>query len=160
MSVEHRSLALALVPLAFAMTACAHTNIPGTEIEDTDDNRKILAIVEEYQNAVERLDAVAVLALVSPRYYENNGNTDAADDYDFDGLAASLRASFGRTKAMQLVLRIDDIQVEEDAAFAEVYYEIRSQNNYPSGLKWETETDRSRLKFERVDNKWLIVAGL
>lgn len=143
-----------------ALSACAHANIPGTEIEDTDDNRKILSLVEEYKNAVERLDVAAVMALVSPRFYENNGNTDESDDYDYNGLASTLKENFERTKAMQLVLRIDDIQVEDNSAYAEFYYEIRAHNDYPSGLKWETETDRSRLRFERVEDKWLIVAGL
>ncbi len=146
--------------LLLTFVACAHGTIPGTQIPDTDDNRSVLHQVEEYKRAVESLDAEAVLALVSPNYYEDNGNTDAADDYDFSGLQASLREDFGRTRAIQLVLRVDAIEVEEETAFAEVYYQIRAQNEYPSGLKWETASDRSRLQFQRAKSGWMIISGL
>jgi hypothetical protein len=149
--------------LSFALLflgACAHSKISGTEIDDTPENREILSIVEEYHRAVERRDADAVLALVSPRFYEDNGNTDRADDYDFNGLKTTLSTDFARTKAMQLEIRVDDIQVEEDSAFAELFYTFRAQNEYPSGLQWDTGSDRTRIRFERRDGKWLIVAGL
>jgi ketosteroid isomerase-like protein len=145
---------------ALTLSACAHGTIPGTEIEDTDANRGILKLVEEYKQAVERMDADAVMALVSPTYYEDNGNVDTSDDYDFKGLEAQLRSNFGRTKAIQLILRVDDVQVEEDEAFAELYYQLRAHAQYPSGPKWETQSDRTRLRFQKVDDRWLIVAGL
>lgn len=148
---------LAIAALA---SACAHSTIPGTEIEDTEENREIIQLVEEYKNAVERLDTDAILALVSPSFFENNGNIDEADDYDKAGLGDNLRANFERTKRIQLILRIDDVQVEEGKAFAELYYQIRAHNEYPAGTKWETGSDRTRLEFERVDDKWLIVSGL
>ena len=104
--------------------------------------------------------ADAVMALVSPRFYENHGNIDAEDDYDYAGLEKNLRANFDRTERIQLLVRIDDIQVEEDSAFAEVYYQLRAQSTFPAGTKWQTGSDRTRIKFERVDDRWLIVAGL
>lgn len=142
------------------LAGCATGTIPGTQIEDTQDNRAVLEKVEEYKRAVEALDAEAVLALVSPRYYEDNGNTDAADDYDYKGLQVNLRKDFERTRAIQLVLRVDAVEVEEETAFAEVYYQIRAQNEYPSGIKWDTGSDRARLTFERRDGNWLIISGL
>lgn len=141
-------------------SACAHSTIPGTEIEDTEANRAIIQIVEEYKNAVEAMDTDAILALVSPNFYENNGNIDESDDYDKAGLEKNLRANFERTKRIQLILRIDDVQVEEQSAYAELYYQIRAHNDYPAGEKWETGSDRTRITFERVDDRWMIVAGL
>lgn len=146
--------------LAVLSSACAHSTIPGTEIEDTEENRAIIDVVEEYKNAVEAMDTDAILALVSPNFYENNGNIDESDDYDKKGLEQNLRANFGRTQRIQLILRIDDVGVEERSAFAELYYQIRAQNEYPSGTKWETGSDRTRITFERVDDRWMIVAGL
>ena len=141
-------------------SACAHTTIPGTEIEDTEENRAIIRVVEEYKTAVEAMDTDAILALVSPNFYENNGNIDESDDYDKVGLGKNLRSNFERTKRIQLILRIDDVLVEEQTAYAELYYQIRAHNEYPAGLKWETGSDRTRLTFERVEDRWLIVAGL
>lgn len=152
-----------LRPLAVLLgfcTACAHSKIPLTNIDDTPENREILALVEEYHKAVERRDAEALLAMVSPRFYEDNGNSDRSDDYDYDGLKETLAQDFDRTKAMQIELRIDDIKVEDDSAYAEVYYTYRAQNEYPSGLQWDTGSDRTRLRFERREGRWLIIAGL
>lgn len=145
---------------ALTLSACAHGNIPGTEIEDNDANRGILKLVEEYKQAVERMDVAAVMALVSPRFYEDNGNVDTSDDYDYKGLETNLRANFEHTKAIQLMLRVDDVKVDTDEAYAELYYQIRAHADYPSGPKWETGSDRTRLRFEKVDDRWLIVAGL
>ncbi len=142
------------------VSACAHKTIPSTSIEDTEENREIFRLVRAYEQALESLDADAVLALVSPNFYENNGNTDDGDDYDFYGLKDNLARDFQRTRTLQLDLRVDAIEVEKDEAFAELFYRIRAQNEYPSGLKWETGSDRTRLRLERIDGKWLIVAGL
>jgi hypothetical protein len=148
-----------LVPVLLA-SACAHAKIPKTEIDDTPENRHILGLVEEYTTAIEHRDASALMAMVSTRYYEDNGNTDRSDDYDYNGLKSSLSEDFSRTKAMQLQVRVDKIQVEDEAAFAELYYVYRAQNEYPSGLQWDTGSDRTRLRFSRESGKWLIVGGL
>lgn len=154
-------LLLPMVSLAL-LGACAHSKIPRTNIDDTEENREILKIVQEYKRALEALDSDAVLALVSPRFYEDNGNSNADDDYDYDGLRTGLIEDFKRTKALQLDVRVDaiEVEVEDNQAFAELYYQIRAQNEYPSGTKWETNSDRTRIRFERKDGKWLIVAGL
>lgn len=147
--------------LATSLMACAHAKIRNTDIDDTQDNRDVLALVEEYKKAVESLDPDAVLALVSPDFYEDNGNTDSADDYDLKGLKSNLREMFGRTKTMQLVLRVDAVEVAKDSAFAELYYELRAHNEYPSGTKWDTASDRTRLQLVRAPGgPWRIVAGI
>ncbi|MEQ8279142.1 MAG: hypothetical protein RMA76_17055 [Deltaproteobacteria bacterium] len=142
------------------LSACAHAKIPRTNIDDTEANREIIALVERYHEALESLDADAVLSMVSPRFYEDNGNTNDADDYDYNGLKMQLVEDFKRTRALQLDVRVDAVEVKESEAYAELYYRIRAQNEYPSGVKWETGSDRTRLRFERADGKWLIVAGL
>jgi|SRR5687767_9667661 len=148
--------------LGLLLGGCAHGKIPLTNIEDTEENREILQIVREYHKALESLDADAILSLVSPRYFEDNGNLEAEDDYDFDGLRQALREDFKRTRSMKVNIRVDAIEVDDETerAWAELYYQIHAQNEYPSGTKWETGSDRTRLRFERVQGRWLIVAGL
>jgi hypothetical protein len=151
---------LAFGAAAGLISSCVHSKIAGTNIDDTPDNHEIWSILETYQKAMESRDAEAVIALVSPRYYEDNGNSDRADDYDFNGLRTALPKDFSRTKALQLELRVDDIQVDDDKAFAEVYYTYRAQNEYPSGLQWDTGSDRTRFRFEKTNGKWLLIGGL
>lgn len=149
-----------LIATMLGLGACAHAKIPLTDIDDTDDNREILAVVETYHRAVEQLDADAIIALVSTRYYEDNGNTDSKDDYNYTQFKHQLREDFKRTRAIQLSIRVDSVEVEDNSAYAEMFYEIKAQNEYPSGLKWNTNSDRTRLRFELQEGKWLIVAGL
>lgn len=152
---------LALVAFgALASSACAHSKIPNTNIDDTEDNRAILAIVDAYHAAIESRDADAVLALVSDDFYEDNGNTDRGDDYGKSQLEESLRAEFERTEQLQLGLKVEDIQVTDDRALAFVQYNLRARTDFPSGKKWKTSSDRSRMTFVRVGEKWLIIAGL
>lgn len=146
--------------LCLALAACAHSKIPNTSIDDTDANREILARVFEYQKAMEALDADAVISMVSPRYFEDLGNTDKSDDYDYEQLKTDLKAEFDRTKKIQLELRVDDIQVEDEKAYAFVYYTYRAHTEYPSGLKWKTDSDRTRFVFERDNGRWLLLRGL
>ena len=151
-----------LALIALGLIGCAHSKIPLTNIDDTEENREILHLVREYHKALESLDADAVLSLVSPRYFEDNGNLEADDDYDFDGLRKTLREDFKRTRALKVNIRVDAVEVDEDTerAWAELYYQIHAHNEYPAGTKWESSSDRTRLRFERVEGKWLIVAGL
>lgn len=148
--------------LLTSVTACAHSKIPQTDIDDTDDNRSVMAFIESYEAAVESLDAEAVLALVSPEFYEDNGNSDRSDDYGYEGLAEKLRTGFERTKVIQLQLRIDAIEVADNSAFAEMYYEYRAQVEYPSGARWDTNTDSFRVQLRRPDPKgdWRIISGI
>ena len=149
---------LALV--AISAIGCAHSKIPQTNIDDTPENREILEIVTTYKNAMESLDADAIISLVSPRYFENNGNTDRGDDYDYAQLREQLARDFDRTKRIQLLLRIDNIVVEEDKAYAYIQFTYRAQSEYPAGMKWKTDSDKTRIEFENSDGKWLIIAGL
>ncbi|MEM1024135.1 MAG: nuclear transport factor 2 family protein [Myxococcota bacterium] len=147
------------VLLAF-FAGCAHSTIGDTDIRDTQENREILQLVREYRDALQSLDADAVLELVSETYYESNANSSDEDDYDYHQLAQSLHEDFSRTRRMRVDVRVDMIEVDDDDAYAEIFYEIRAQNDYPSGLKWESRADRTRLRFRRENGRWLLTAGL
>lgn len=155
-----RAFALAL---GVSLAACGHSKIPFTQIDDTEDNRAILATIEAYQKAAEARDAEAVLALVSPDYFENNGNSDESDDYNYEQLQTALAADFARTQHLRLRVRVDAIETDEsddNRAYAEVLYDIQAHNDYPTGAKWDTGSDRARLTLVRHGNTWRIVAGL
>lgn len=156
-------LALALAPiLAATLVGCAHDKIRGTQIDDTPENREIVDLVSAYHRAVEARDADAVLAMVSTRFYEDNGNTDRADDYDKRGLADTLKADFERTKALTLEIRLDEVVIDEETEHADAFimFAVRGQAELPTGNTWKTLTDRSRLRFAKEGGKWMIVSGI
>ena len=158
-AIVRRLPALAL-PLALAVGGCAHQTIAGTTVEDSPENRAVIAVLEQYEKAMESLDADAVLALVATSYYETSGNTDASDDYDRRGLETSLREDFARTKAMTVDLRVEALEVEAESAAAECFFEFRAQVEYPAGVRWETGTDRTRIRLAREGKAWKIVGGI
>src|SRR5678810_123120 len=74
-----------LVEMLF-VGGCATHYIPNTDVEDNDDNRKVIAFCEKYRHAVEERNVPLLLDLASPSYYEDGGNVDATDDMDYAGL--------------------------------------------------------------------------
>jgi hypothetical protein len=79
--------ALLLLP---TLAGCARDVIPNTDVEDTSENREVIEFVERYRHAVEERNVSAMLALASPRYYDDNGTPGGTDDVDFDGLREKL----------------------------------------------------------------------
>ena len=71
---------------------CASSRIPNTDVPDTSENRDVIAFCERYRRAVESRDARALLAMASPRYFEDGGTPDGSDDYGLDGLQRLLTA--------------------------------------------------------------------
>ena len=90
--------------LAF-VAGCSKSYIPNTDVEDTSDNRKVIAFCEEYRHAVEDKDVGKLLKLASPRYYEDGGNTNPEDDIDFDGLKDYLTSTFVKTQTIRYEIR-------------------------------------------------------
>ncbi len=55
---------------------CTTHYIPNTDVEDTEDNRRIIDFCEQYRHAVENRNIAKLLQFADPRYYEDGGNAD------------------------------------------------------------------------------------
>jgi hypothetical protein len=62
--------------------------IPNTDVEDTPDNRAVLAFAEQYRQAVEAMDVDALSAMAADDYLDDAGTPTGEDDID----AVQLRA--------------------------------------------------------------------
>ena len=143
------------------MSACAHSNIPGTEVPDTSENREIVEVLETMRQAVEGRDLAKLRALVSTEYFEDMGTPDPRDDYGYAELTSKvLPQSFERTEEMYVTFRVFDVVVEGDEAHADLQYSSRARLTLPSGDKWDSHQEFNRVKLQRSADKWLIVAGL
>src|SRR5512138_3429534 len=151
-----RALALAALLLA----ACAVHRIDGTDIVDSADNRAVYAVVQSYAEALQRRDAAAILALVSPDYFDNGGTADPADDMDFARLEQTLPSDLGKLESLRVDVQIRRITVEGDAAVAELWSDgwYRIQTN--QGVVPRREQDLNRMKLVRRDGAWKIASGL
>ena len=95
---------------------CASSRIPNTDVPDTSENRDIIAFCERYRRAVEGRDARALLAMASPRYFEDGGTPDGSDDYGLDGLQRLLTAWADEVNEVRYEIRYRRVSVSDTDA--------------------------------------------
>ena len=91
----------ALSALPSALAGCTTHYIPNTDVEDNEENRKLIGFCEKYRHAVELKNIGMLLKLASPKYYEDGGNVDAADDLDYAGLKDYLSSKFQDARSIR-----------------------------------------------------------
>lgn len=158
MNQPGRPLAALLVLLA--LSACAAKRIPGTDIRDDPDTRAIVAVIDDYRKAVEARDSRAVMALVSPLYFDDAGTADPSDDLDYAQLEKALPADFEKLAGVRLEIGVKQISVDGDKASAEVFYDGHFRVVTPRGEVAKTESDVQRMRFHHEKSGWKFVSGL
>lgn len=151
---------LALCAVIALSAGCSPRRIPGTEIEDTGDNRAVYEVVRVYQKALEARDAATILSLVAPDYFDASGTPDPADDLDRAQLEQSLPADLARLEGVRMDVTLRRIDVQRDTATAEIFYENYYRVQTPSGAIPRRDADVHRLQLKKIDDKWKIAAGL
>lgn len=164
-----------LVALAVLATpACAATLIPNTDVDDTDENRDVIAVCEQYRHAVERRSVRDLLALASPRYFEDAGTPTGDDDFDLRGLRGALGRWGSTVTAIRYEMRYHRVSYEHRRALVDYTYTASFRVHMPDVLarRDSTETGRveterwirrvadNRLELERVSGRWRILSGM
>ena len=113
---------LSLVVLA-SLAACGGSTrtIRGTEVDDTEENRTIIEVLEKYRLAVERQDAAALVLMASKDYWEDGGTATGADDYGYDGLKEVLAGRFQSSENVRYSIRYLRIRHSGADAFVEAH---------------------------------------
>src|SRR3954470_24288955 len=112
-----------LVALAIGGAAgCAHEDyFPGTQIPRTEQNRKIVEIVEQYRRRLLERNIEGLLVLASNKYFEDSGTPRSDDDYGYDGLKGVLTEQLKRVKSMRYEIEYRSIKVHGNRAEVEVF---------------------------------------
>jgi hypothetical protein len=153
-----RRLTLAATTL---VAACSPSLIPGTEIEDTSTNRNLMGQIEMYRQAVERRDSDAVLAMVSPNYFDVRGHPgDPAMHWNYDRLKAELPSEFAKVKDLRLEITVRQIKVQHDRAEVSYLFNEGFVKQMPSGDVPDRKSDLNRMEFQKLGDRWLITRGL
>jgi hypothetical protein len=129
-----------LIPISFVITAlailaggCSKKYLEGTKIEDSDETRQVIRVVETYRRAMEARDANMLIALASENYFEKNGDSSAGNNYDHDGLVRFLRSSeFRRITQLRMTIIYKSIVFNEDRNVVTVRYHYTSEFKIPS----------------------------
>jgi hypothetical protein len=149
------------VTIVLLLAGCAHTLIPGTNVEDSHDNREVLAVLSELQKALQERNTEAMLGLISTRYFEDMGTPTQEDDYGYDQLRRDiLPKSMGVTKEMYLSFDVHDIVVDGDLAHADLRYSSRARIDLPAGTLWDSHREFNRVELAREAGSWRIISGL
>lgn len=151
-----------LLLLTLTFFGCATRYIPNTDVEDTDENRKIVSFCEQYRHAVEQRNVPLLLRLASPNYYEDGGNVDASDDMDYDGLRAYLEGQFRDARAIRYEVRYRRISRGKQGRI-NVDFTYSASYKIP-GLKtpeeWRHTVAENRLELIEEKDSFKIVSGM
>src|SRR4051812_18028107 len=85
---------------------CTVRKIPGTEIDDTDDTRALLDVIETYRKAVETRNAQAILDLADETFHDDGGSASPDDDLDYKTLFTVLPARLSKFDDIKLELAV------------------------------------------------------
>ena len=156
-----------LAPLALASclataAGCAHRDyFPGTTIVRSEENRKIIQTIEEYRQRLMQRNVVGLLALASPRYFEDSGTPRSDDDYGYEGLKKVLEQQLQRVKSLRYDIEYRNIRVSGNQAEVEVFldgsFEIASAE---AGDRYRRVNDYHRFLLEKEKDEWKFLSGM
>jgi len=156
-----------LAPLALASClalagGCAHRDyFPGTTIVRSEENRKIIQTIEEYRQRLMQRNVVGLLALASPRYFEDSGTPRSDDDYGYEGLKKVLQDQLQRVKSLRYDIEYRNIRVSGNQAEVEVFldgsFEIASAE---AGDRYRRVNDYHRFLLEKENDEWKFLSGM
>lgn len=149
-----------LLATSAVLAGCTTHYIPNTDVEDSEDNRKIISFCERYRNAVETKNIAALLQMAAPTYYEDGGNVDAADDLDYAGLRAYLTGKFQEARAIRYEIRYRRILREDDVIYVDYTYSASYRIPGRKGEEWRRKVDDNRLELVKYQGEYRIIAGM
>lgn len=153
-------LARLFVVLA-ALPGCSPRYIPNTDVEDTDDNRRVIEFCEVYRHAVESRDVPKLLRMADDRYYEDGGNADASDDLDRAGLDGYLQSRFRETRAIRYEIRYRRVSDgPKQTVRVDYTYTASYKIPTPAGEVWRRRVAENRLELVPDKDGFRILAGM
>ncbi len=134
---------------------------PGAEIEDTEENRAVVDLIESYRRAVEDKDVGTLRRIISSDYYENGGTSHTTeDDYGYDGLTDAFEAIAENVRQLRLQVLIREVDVQGDRANVYVDFSYNMLYVVDGQERWQVDRDLNRLELVREGGEWRVVAGL
>ena len=147
--------------MSLAASGCATHYIPNTDVEDNDENRKIIAFCEKYRHAVEDRNVPLLLEMASPAYFEDGGNVDATDDMDYSGLREYLEGRFKDTRAIRYEIRYRRVgRGSQNKVSVEYTYSASYKIPGLKGDEWRHTVADNRLEMVPDQAAFKILAGM
>jgi hypothetical protein len=151
-----------LLAVAIVAVGCTPKKIPGTDVDDTDDTRAILDVMEKYRVALEKRDAQAIVSLADESFKDDGGSANPDDDYNYHDLYTKLPEMLKRLGDVRVEFNVRKIELTEDTTSARATFTYTQSYAMP-GLqaKKQTDTEIKQMVLKKVDkNVWKIVSGV
>ena len=146
---------------ALALVACSHNTIPNTEVEDTEENKKIVLFMEKYRLAVETRDVGALLAMAAREYYDDMGTPTGEDDVDFDELAKGLKRIHEDVSDTRYQIRYRSLTyTQRDHILVDLLYTGWFKVETPKGPEWRRRLEPHRIVLARSSDGYKILSGM
>lgn len=156
-----QSLSRFAVIAALLLLGCSKDYIPNTDLEDTEENRKLVEFCEEYRRAVELRNVPLLMQLAHKRYYEDGGNIDTSDDMDRAGLQEYLHTQFKEAKAVRYEIRYRRVtRGRKGEFFVDYTYSASYKIPTDKGDMWRRTVADNRLELVPNGESYLILAGM
>jgi hypothetical protein len=155
-------VALLFLALTGVAPGCGHQEFfPGTTIVRSETNRRIIEVVEQYRRRLLERNVTGLLALASPRYFEDSGTPRSDDDYGYEGLKQVLTTKLQRVKSLRYEIEYRSIRPVGTKVEVEVFidgsFELASAE---SGDRYRRVNDYHRFVLDSEDDKWKFLAGM
>lgn len=131
------------------------------EIRDTTENRRILNVVAQYQQAVTNKNIETLRRLVSDDYYDNAGTTDTTeDDYGMEEFLGHWEKIARHSESIRYNITVR--KVEHKRGRVAVKYEFKYAYKIAVGENptWDAGVNVNKLELVSSDGSWKIVSGM
>jgi hypothetical protein len=157
-----RPFALLAALVALSLTACPAKKIPGTDIEDNDDTRALLKVIEAYRVAVEARNAPGVAELCDPAFRDDGGSANPDDDLVYAQLSTTLPDRISKLSDVRLDISVRKIDIRQEENVARATYTYTVTFKLPQlTARPQSETEIKQMVFKRVGEKqWKITSGI
>jgi hypothetical protein len=144
-----------------AVPGCAHKSmVPGTQVVDSEENRAVLRVIEEYRQRLTEKNVEGLLLLASDRYFEDSGTPSAVDDYGYDGLKFVLANRLTRLRSIRYDIQYRGAKIQGDRAEVEAFLSGAFELIGESRESYRRIGDHHRFVLERAGDKWKFVSGM
>lgn len=153
---------IALLLLLAVATGCAPRKIPGTDLDDTDDTRAVLDVLQKYRSAVEKKDTDTLVKLADETFRDDGGSANPDDDLDYASLGPKLTARLAKIANVKLDVTVRRIEFDDDSKLARVTYSYQISFNIPDYTqRTQSENDIKQMILKRVgEQDWKITSGI
>lgn len=153
---------LIVAAAAVAVIGCTPRKIPGTDLDDTDDTRAILDVMEKYRSALEKRDAQTIITLADESFKDDGGSANPDDDYNYQDLYTKLPETLKKLGDIRVEFSVRKIELSEDTQSARATYTY-TQSYVMPGLasRKQSDSEIKQMILKKADNNvWKIVSGV